>query len=197
MAATPRVILLAGANGAGKTTAAPALLRGLLRVTQYVNADTIARGLAGFDPDDAALAAGRIMLERIRELAARRVSFAIETTLASRTLAAWLRDDVRPAGYESHLLFLWLPSVEVALARVEARVRAGGHGVPPDTVRRRYTLGIRNFRRLYVPIVDEWRVYNSVSASGPRLVARGRRGEPANVVEAREWRRFNEQSEHP
>ncbi len=91
----------------------------------------------------------------------RRASFAIETTLASRSLAAWLRDEVHPAGYESHLLFLWLPTVEVAIARVAARARLGGHGVPEETVRRRYSLGVRNFHLLYAATVQAWRVYDN------------------------------------
>jgi predicted ABC-type ATPase len=99
------VIVLGGANGAGKSTAAPALLRGKLAVTHFVNADTIAQGLAAFAPESAAIEAGRIMLARIRELAASRATFAFETTLASRSLAPWLRD-LLASGYRVHLVFL-------------------------------------------------------------------------------------------
>ncbi len=186
--------MLAGANGAGKTTAAPRLLKGLLTVEQYVNADTIARGLAGFNPDDAALAAGRLMLDRARELVSRRLNFAIETTLAGRSLAAWLRDTVHPSGYESHLVYLWLPSVEVAVARIQARVRLGGHDVPQSTARRRYVLGAKNLMTLYIPLVTTWRVYDSGAAAPPELIACGARGGPTHVLRPESWVRLNEQA---
>lgn len=83
--ANPKVVLLAGPNGAGKSTLAPALLRDTLRVSDFVNADVIAHGLSAYGAGDQAIAAGRIMLERLHELAARRVDFAFESTLASRT----------------------------------------------------------------------------------------------------------------
>jgi predicted ABC-type ATPase len=120
----PSVVILAGPNGAGKSTAAPALLQGALAVNEFVNADVIARGLSAFDPDAAALAAGRVMLTRLRELAAQRTSFAFETTLASRTFAPWLRD-LAASGYDVHLFFLWLSSADLAIARVADRVRNG------------------------------------------------------------------------
>jgi predicted ABC-type ATPase len=190
----PHIVILAGPNGAGKSTAAPALLKGALRVSLFVNADTIARGLAGFEPDDAALLAGRVMVERIRELTARRVRFAIETTLAGRSLASWLRNDAVAAGFRSHLVFLWLPSPETAIARVQARVRLGGHDIPTETIRRRYRLGIRNFFSLYQPLVTTWRVYDSWAASSPRLLAVGGIGQPTRVVRKTAWRQFEEQA---
>jgi len=142
--ARPSVVILAGPNGAGKSTTAPLLLQGALGVTEFVNADEIARGLSGFNPQGAAIAAGRVMLARIRDLGAQRVSFAFETTLASRSFAPWLKKLTR-SGYAVHLVFLWLPSDDLALARVADRVRRGGHDVPAPTVRRRYRSGIRNF----------------------------------------------------
>jgi len=132
----PSIVIVAGPNGAGKSTVAPALLHGTLAVDEFVNADVIASGLSAFDPESAAIAAGRVMLARLHELAEQRESFAFETTLASRTFAPWLRD-LRASGYQIHLLFLWLPSAEFALDRVADRVRAGGHNVPAETVRRR------------------------------------------------------------
>jgi predicted ABC-type ATPase len=167
--ARPSVVILAGPNGAGKSTVAPALLQGALAVDEFVNADVIASGLSAFDPESAAIAAGRVMLARLHELAAQRVSFAFETTLASRTLAPWLRD-LRASGYQIHLLFLWLPSAEFALARVADRVRAGGHDVPAETVRRRYGAGLGNFFSLYEPLASAWRLYDS-SGLKPALIA--------------------------
>ena len=159
------VVILAGPIAAGKSTVAPALLYGALAVNEFVNADVIARGLSAFDPESAAIAAGRVMLARLRELADQRVSFAFETTLASRSFAPWLRD-LRASGYEIHFLFLWLPSADFALDRVAGRVRAGGHDVPAETVRRRYRAGLRNFFSLYEPLASTtWAVYDS---SGPR-----------------------------
>jgi predicted ABC-type ATPase len=106
-ATTPHVIVVAGANGAGKSTAAPFLLRDALEVAEFVNADTIAAGLSAFRPESVAIAAGRIMLGRMRRLAAARANFAFETTLASRSFAPWLAGFQRD-GYRVHLLFLWL-----------------------------------------------------------------------------------------
>src|SRR5437763_2952844 len=134
---SPSVVVIAGPNGAGKSTAAPALLSGVLGVSEFVNADVIAQGLSGFNPEGAAIAAGRIMLGRLKELANARKSFAFETTLASKTFAPWIAGLTR-RGYEFHLIFLWLGSVELALDRIAQRVREGGHHVPDDVVRRRY-----------------------------------------------------------
>jgi len=117
----PSVVVIGGPNGAGKTTAAPFLLGRHLGLTEFVNADAIANGLSGFRPDTVALQAGRIMLARLRELAAGRVSFAFETTLASRTFAPWLKMLIRD-GYRFHLAYLWVPSVEVSKQRVRKRV---------------------------------------------------------------------------
>jgi predicted ABC-type ATPase len=175
----PSVVILAGPNGAGKSTAAPALLQGVLAVNEFVNADVIARGLSAFDPDAVAVAAGRVMLARMRELAAHRNSFAFETTLASRTLAPWLRE-LRVSGYEIHLVFLWLSSADLAIARVADRVRNGGHNIPDDVVRRRYAAGIHNLFVLYQPVTTSWVVYNS-SGPQPVLVAEGLESQPERV----------------
>ena len=122
--ARPSVVILAGPNGAGKSTVAPALLAGALGVTEFVNADDIARGLSAFNPAGVSISAGRVMLARVRDLARQRASFAFETTLASRSFAPWLRE-LKTSGYDVHMLFLWLPSAEFAVARVAERVREG------------------------------------------------------------------------
>src|SRR5439155_26523435 len=156
----PKVVVLAGPNGAGKSTAASRLLRGALGVTEFVNADVIARGLSGFSPERVAMEAGRVMLRRIKELAAKRESFAFETTLASRSFAPWLRDLVK-SGYRFHLVFLWLPSAAAAVARVAERVSLGGHDVPVATVRRRYKAGLKNFFELYRSLSTTWQVIDN------------------------------------
>lgn len=181
----PSVVILAGPNGAGKSTAAPALLQGALEINEFVNADVIARGLSAFDPDAAAIAAGRVTLARLRELAEQHISFAFETTLASRTFAPWLRE-LCASGYEIHLIFLWLSSADLAIERVADRVRNGGHNIPGDVVRRRYAAGIRNFFDLYQPVTTSWVLYNS-SGPQPTLVAEGLESQPERVYDTDIW----------
>ena len=181
----PSIVILAGPNGAGKSTVAPDLLQGTLAVSEFVNADVIASGLSAFDPDSAAITAGRVMLARIRDLAEQRSSFAFETTLASRTFAPWLRE-LRTSGYTVHLFFLWLSSADLAVERVAERVASGGHNVPADTVRRRYRAGIRNFFNLYQPIVTSWTLYNA-SGPEPMLAAESLESEPLKVYDRGVW----------
>jgi predicted ABC-type ATPase len=171
---TPHVVVIAGPNGAGKTTAAPFLLRDTLGVTEFVNADTIAQGLSAFEPEQVAVTAGRVMLARLKGLAARRANFAFETTLASRSFAPWLAGLIA-GGYAFHLIFLWLPSADFAVSRVAHRVAKGGHAVPEETVRRRYDAGLRNFFSLYQPQSTTWQMYDNSSGSPPRLIAAGGR----------------------
>ena len=185
--ASPSVVVLGGPNGAGKSTVAPRLLRGSLKVEEFVNADTLAQGLSAFRPQDAAIEAGRIMLARLDFLESQRKSFAFESTLASQTLARRL-SRLKDHGYEIHVLYLWLPTVELALARVAERVRAGGHDVPADAVRRRFERGRHNFFTLYKPLADTWRLYDGSSFRGPRLVATGAHRRSAKVRSNRIWR---------
>ena len=189
----PTVVILAGPNGAGKSTVAPALLQGTLSVHEFVNADVIARGLSAFDPERVAIAAGRIMLATLDELAAQRADFAFETTLATRSFAPWLRN-LRASGYDVHLFFLWLSSADLAVERVLQRVEAGGHFVPDDVVRRRYLAGIRNFFGLYRPSATSWALFNS---SGPVLVrvAEGLASETIGVYDNQVWNTVNRQGE--
>jgi predicted ABC-type ATPase len=171
-AEAPHVIVVAGPNGAGKSTTAPALLKDSLEVAEFVNADTIAAGLSAFRPGSVAVAAGRIMLARMRELAARRENFAFETTLASRSLVRWLAQ-LQREGYEVRLLYLWLRSSELAVNRVMERVRAGGHDVPAEVVRRRYRAGLENLFKLYIPLADSWQVFDNSGRAELTEVASG------------------------
>ncbi|MBI3098799.1 MAG: AAA family ATPase [Planctomycetes bacterium] len=184
----PAVVVLAGPNGAGKSTMGPELLKGTLGVTEFVNADVIARGLSAFDPERAAIPAGRVMLSRLRELARHRVSFAFETTLASRSFAPWLERLIR-AGYKCRLVYLWLPSADFAVARVRDRVRMGGHEVPEEIVRRRYTAGLRNFFDLYRALAASWVVYDN-SGPFPLRVASGRGSTATSVSLTQTWDRI-------
>jgi len=167
--AQPSVVVLAGPNGAGKSTAAADLLQDTFGVREFVNADVIARGLSAFNVESVAIPAGRVMLTRLHELARQQVSFAFETTLASRGFAPWLAD-LKSRGYLVHIFFLWLPSAELAIERVADRVRAGGHDIPAETVRRRYRTGLRNFFKLYQGLASSWRVYDN-SGLVPHLIA--------------------------
>jgi predicted ABC-type ATPase len=181
----PSVFVIGGPNGAGKTTAARGMLPSFVGVSQFVNADEIARGLSGFAPESVAQEAGRIMLRRLGTLAAQRVDFAFETTLAARSLAPWLAQ-LQEAEFNVHIVFLWLPNPELAVQRVALRVKAGGHHVPEAVIRRRYARGRDNFLRLYAPLAEAWEVYDN-SGFEPRLVAFGGRGEATTVLEAATW----------
>ena len=189
----PLVIVIAGPNGAGKSTTAPSLLRDALQVSEFVNADAIAGGLSAFRPDSVAIPAGRAMLERMRFLAKAQADFAFETTLASRSFAPWLAR-LKRGGYHVHVLFLWLESAELAVDRVAARVRVGGHDVPAGTVRRRYERGLRNFFRLYLPVADSWQVFDNSRTGRPRLIASGREGRANRIANVSLWNRISEGS---
>jgi len=166
-----RVYILAGPNGAGKTTFAREYLTQEANCPAFINADLIADGLSPFAPERAAVRAGRIMLEMIKDAERRRESFAFETTLAGRNYAhavpRW-----RSTGYLVTLIFLSLPSADVALERVAERVRQGGHNVPEATIRRRFAAGLHNFEHVYKPIVDAWILYDSAGTQ-PVLVDSG------------------------
>lgn len=186
----PHLILIAGPNGAGKSTAAPGVLQGALAVSQFVNADTIALGLSAFEPERAAIQARRVMLVRLHQLAENREDFAFETTLASKTFAPWIRA-LKNKEYHFHLVFLTLPSAELAIERVAERVRMGGHNVPAETIRRRYASGIRNFFNLYQPLTDSWRIYDN-SGFSPHLIAHGSGGVVECVADETAWSRLKE-----
>jgi predicted ABC-type ATPase len=178
-------VVLGGPNGAGKSTVAPNLVRDLHGVTEYVNADAIALGLSAFDPARAAMAAGRVLLERVRGLADERRDFAFETTLASRGFAPWL-DELRARGVAVHVLFLALPSVELAITRVAGRVRLGGHDIPEDVIRRRFERGLENLLTLYAPLATTWQAYDSSDAP-PRVVVDGGLDRPTRIHDAAFW----------
>jgi predicted ABC-type ATPase len=188
----PQVAILGGINGAGKTTASQRILREAMRIPLFTNADAIARGLNAFDPESEAMKSGRVMLDHMRELVAAKRSFAFETTLAARTYARWL-SDLRRNGYAVHLFYYWLESPELAIGRVAVRVRAGGHHVPDDTIRRRYTRSIRNFLDLYRPVVTTWQVYDN-SNGRSRLIAFNNSFFDT-VVDDAQWELFNRRAD--
>jgi predicted ABC-type ATPase len=168
---TPKVVIIAGPNGAGKTTFAQEFLPKEAGCPEFINADLIARGLSPFSPEEAAYAAGRIMLAQMAAYAKARRSFAFETTLSGLSYASRI-GNWRNAGYHVKLIYLNIPSVDLALARIRARVAQGGHNVPESTVRRRFERGFRNFERLYRGLVNSWTLYDN-SGPLPRLLDSG------------------------
>ncbi|QEL14596.1 zeta toxin family protein [Limnoglobus roseus] len=190
----PRVVVLAGINGAGKTTASQDLLTRVLEIPTFVNADAIARGLNGLNPEAEAFRAGRIMLQQMDRLAEQRESFAFETTLAARTYASWL-GDLRIAGYEVYLFYYWLESPELAIGRVASRVKSGGHFVPDDTIRQRYSRSVRNFFELYRQHADVWEV-NENSFGDKRLIGCGFANDYLEVVDPDRWAAFERSQNH-
>lgn len=188
----PDVILIGGPNGAGKSTAAPFLLRDYLGILEFVNADTVAQGLAAFSPERAAVAAGRIVLGRLQDLVLQGADFALESTLSGRTLATMLRGALG-RGYRLHLVYLWVPSAEVSIQRVAERVRGGGHGVPLADLRRRYRRSVRNFLELYRPLAHRWEAFEN-SGVAPLLLARGSGHNELEVRRPPMWARLWEVS---
>lgn len=154
------IVIIAGPNGAGKTTFAQEFLPREANCPTFVNADLIAAGLSPFQPEAAAIRAGRLMLHEIRRHVAARESFAFETTLAGRGYAKMI-PQWRRLGYRIKLIFLQLDQPATAIARVAERVKQGGHDVPEATIRRRFSAGLRNFREVYVPLVDAWALYDN------------------------------------
>ena len=159
----PRAVLIAGPNGAGKTTFAREFLPGLPDNLRYLNADLIAAGLSPFDPERAALRAGRLLLSLMDEAVQAREGFVVETTLSGHTYARSI-PTWQARGYHVTLIFLALRDVDTAIARVAERVRQGGHDIPVPTIRRRFDAGWQNFQEVYRPLVDRWLLFDT---SGP------------------------------
>lgn len=152
--------IIAGCNGAGKTTASFTILPEILECKEFVNADEIAKGLSPFQPEKVAFEAGRIMIERVNHLLKNKESFALETTLATRSYKSkliWAQEN----GYTVKLLFFWLPTIEMAVERVAMRVSEGGHHIPKDVIARRYKRGIANLFKIYLPLSSEWIIFDN------------------------------------
>lgn len=157
---SPTLYIIAGCNGAGKTTVSMTILPEILECREFVNADEIAKGLSPFRPGEVAIEAGRLMLERIDYLLGKEESFAIETTLATKSYRK-LVFRAHEAGYRVILLYFWLPTPQMAEQRVARRVAAGGHDIPAEVIHRRYWAGLRNLFEIYAPIVDLWSLYDN------------------------------------
>jgi predicted ABC-type ATPase len=167
----PKLYIIAGCNGAGKTTASFTVLPEMLNCREFVNADSIAVGLSPFNPESVSIEAGRLMLSRIHELIRALADFAFETTLATRSYVPLVKE-AQQSGYKVTLLFIWLDSPQTAIQRVADRVAEGGHNIAEDVIIRRYYRGIFNLLNLYMPICDSWIVVNNKSVV-PELIAKG------------------------
>ncbi|MGN0047550.1 MAG: zeta toxin family protein [Bacteroides sp.] len=152
--------IIAGCNGAGKTTASYTVLPDIWQCNEFVNADEIAKGLSPFNPESVAIEAGRLMLARIQDLLQAGKTFAIETTLSTKSYRN-LYEQAHRLGYQIKLIFFWLESPEIAIRRVAQRVSEGGHNIPTDVVVRRYTAGIHNLFHIYMAISDYWLIANN------------------------------------
>jgi predicted ABC-type ATPase len=171
----PELLIIAGPNGAGKTTFINTYLPEYTNVREFVNADLIAKGISPFEPEGAMIEAGRILLGRVHQLIGERISFALETTLSGKSYLTLIEKAIK-LGYDIRLYYIYLNSVELSLNRIADRVREGGHNVPRQDVLRRYDRSLQNLFDLYLPLADEWQLFDN---SGPdcRPVAVSRDGE--------------------
>ena len=168
------VYIIAGPNGSGKTTFARKFLPDYVKCPNFVNADLIATGLSPFSPRSAAIKAGKLVLSQIHGFAELGVDFAFESTLAGRSYGNLFKV-LRKKRYKLHLFFLWIPDVELAIARIKDRVAEGGHNVPVQDVRRRLKRSICNFFKLYQPLLDSWMLFNNAGPT-PTLIAKTKNG---------------------
>jgi predicted ABC-type ATPase len=184
----PQLFILAGCNGAGKTTTAKILLPEFLGGIEFVNADIIAAQLNPEFPESVAFQAGRIMLERVDVLLSEKSSFALETTLATKSYVG-LTKKAQSLGYEVVLMYFWLESYDIALKRVAKRVREGGHFIPDEDVKRRYEGGIRNLVDLFIPVVNHWSVHDNsdYNLGTPKLIARDEKDGLITIVQPEIW----------
>jgi predicted ABC-type ATPase len=167
----PKLFIIAGCNGAGKTTASYTILPEMLKCDEFVNADEIAKGISPFTPEKAAIQAGRIMIERVDALLEEKKDFAIETTLATRTHLKMVKEAQR-LGYSVTLIYIWLNMPSLAVERVKLRVASGGHNVSEEKIRRRYDMGIRHLFSLYLPACEYWIIIDN-SSNPIEIIAEG------------------------
>ena len=187
------IVILGGPNGAGKTTAARVLLQEFFDLHTFVNVDEIARDISLGNVVSADLAAGRLMIERMRSLVRNSRSFAFETTCAGKSYIRLLKE-CQTAGWRISLIYLWVPSPEYSIARVAQRVSQGGHPVPEEVIRRRYQMGLRNMRHLYLPLADDATIYDN--RDGPlRVIARRISGSPLRILDEGIWTKIEEETQ--
>jgi len=184
----PNIYIVSGCNGAGKTTASYTVLPEILDCQEFVNADNIAAGISPFNPDKVAIAAGRIMLERIGELMKEGADFALETTLSTLSYQSLIRK-AQLNGYMVTLLYFWLESPDLAIQRVKKRVFMGGHYIPDEVVVRRYHRGLSNLLNIYLPLCDRWLVLDNMDLTPEIIAQKDEFGEV--IVNDEIWSRIN------
>jgi predicted ABC-type ATPase len=184
------ILVVGGINGAGKTTAARILQPEFFEKYEFLNADEIARSLSPENVEAAALAAGRQLIARMRELISEGTSFGLETTCSGKSYLRLL-NQCKAEGWRVILLYFWLDSPEAAIARVAKRVSRGGHGIPEDVIRRRYPASIRNMRDFYLPVADEAEIYDN-SDKERILIAEKRAGQIFTIHDRARWLRIEE-----
>ena len=167
--------IIAGPNGAGKTVASYTILPEIFNVKEFVNADEIARGISPFNSDKVGIKAGRLLVHRIRELIKENETFAVETTLATRSYVK-LIEKAKKQGYEVILLFMSLNAKELAVKRVKTRVDEGGHNIALEVIKRRFRSGLKNLVDIYIPIVDRWILVDN-SGEEFHIIAQGDQSE--------------------
>ena len=176
--------MIAGCNGAGKTTASKTILPEVLNCKEFVNADEIAKGISPFNSEAVSFEAGRIMLSRIKDLSNQKIDFAIETTLATKSYGSTIRN-LKKKGYSIILVYFWLNSVELAKARVVERVKLGGHNIPDDVIVRRYFAGLKNLPNIFLPLTDHWIIYDNSGIDGVLIGSKAKGKEPIIFDEAK------------
>jgi predicted ABC-type ATPase len=181
--------LIAGCNGAGKTTASFTLLPEILDCQEFVNADNIAAGISPFQPDKVAIEAGRLMLKRIDNLIKMKVDFAIETTLSGYNYVSRIAE-FKEKSYEIVLIYVWLNSPELAIERIKDRVKKGGHFIADEIVVRRYYRGIKNLFQYFIPDCDYWSIYDN-STQNISMVAEGIKDLEIEVISNEIWENIN------
>ncbi|TDN90404.1 putative ABC-type ATPase [Salegentibacter sp. 24] len=186
-----KLYIIAGCNGAGKTTVSYTILPDILQCEEFVNADEIARGLSPFKPEKAGIQAGRLMLQRIKYLINSEQDFAFETTLATRSYKNFVID-AQKRGFSVTLLFFWLSSEDLAIKRVETRVREGGHNIPENVIRRRYKNGLKNFFSIFKEVVDDWMFIDN-SGEPYQVIAEGA-GEDEEINNSEIWNKLNKEN---
>jgi len=184
----PTLYIIAGCNGAGKTTASYTILPEMLNCKEFVNADSIALGISPFQPDKAAFEAGRVMLQRIDQLINDKVNFAFETTLSTKSYKETIKK-ARQKGYKIMLLYFWIDSPKLAIDRIKKRVEKGGHHIPDNIVKRRYKRGLENLFSIFIPLCDYWLIIDNRQLQ-PFNVADGNYKVEKSIYNAEIWQRI-------